>query len=120
MLRLLAIAATVVNVMFGLAVGADARRACSPGSACLPRFPSTQTSSRCSWWAPGLAFIPAVRDPRPYRFYLWVVGAGVKLVVAGLFLRVWIMGLTPWSILVGVIVDGGIGAGFVYCLLKGK
>jgi len=44
----------------------------------------------------------------------------VKLIVAGLFLRVWIMGLTPWSILVGVIVDGGIGAGFVYCLLKGK
>jgi hypothetical protein len=52
--------------------------------------------------------------------YLWVVGAGVKLVVASLFLRVWILGLTGWSILIGVIVDGAIGVGFVYCLLKEK
>ena len=119
MLRLLAIAATAVNVMFGLAVGLT--RGAFFAQVGLPSpLPFYGNILAVFLVGTGLAFIPAVRNPQPYRFYLWTVGAGVKLVVAALFLRVWIMGLTPWSILIGVIVDGGIGAGFVYCLLKGK
>jgi hypothetical protein len=119
MLRFLAIAATVVNVMFGLAVeltrGGVFFRIGLPSP--LPFYSDLLAVFLVGT---GLAFIPAVRNPQPYRFYLWTVGAGVKLIVAGLFFRVWILGLTPWSILAAVIVDGGIGAGFVYCLLKGK
>ena len=119
MLRLLAIAATVVNVMFGL--GVEATRGGVFSRIGLPSpLPFYSDLLAVFLIGTGLAFIPAVRDPRPYRLYLWVVGAGVKLVVASLFLRVWIMGLTPGSILVAVIVDGGLGVGFVYCLLKGK
>jgi hypothetical protein len=119
MLRLLAIAATVVNVMFGL--GVEVTRGGVFSRIGLPSpLPFYSDLLAVFLIGTGLAFIPAVRDPRPYRLYLWVVGAGVKLVVASLFLRVWIMGLTPWSILVGVIVDGGLGVGFAYCLLKGK
>ena len=119
MLRLLAIAATVVNVMFGLAVEATGGGVFSRIGLPSP-LPFYSHLLAVFLVGTGLAFIPAVRDTRPNRFYLWVVGAGVKLVVASLFLRLWIMGLTPWSILVAVIVDGGLGAGFVYCLLKGK
>jgi len=119
MLRLLALAATVVNVMFGLAVeitrGGVFFRIGLPSP--LPFYSDLLAVFLVGT---GLAFIPAVRDPRPYRFYLWVVGAGVKLVVATLLFRVWIMGLTGWAILIGVIIDGAIGAGFVYCLLKEK
>jgi hypothetical protein len=119
MLRLLAIAATVVNVMFGLAVGATRGGIFSQVGLPSP-LPFYGDILALFLVGTGLAFIPAVRNPQPHRFYLWTVGAGVKLVVAGLFLRVWILGLTPWSILIGVIVDGGIGAGFVYGLLKEK
>ena len=119
MLRLLAIAATVVNVMFGLAVASTSGAIFTQVGLPSP-LPFYSNIFAVFLVGTGLAFIPAVRNPEPYRFYLWIVGAAVKLIVAGLFLRVWIMGLTPWSILVGVIVDGGIGAGFVYCLLKGK
>ena len=119
MLRLLALAATVVNVMFGLAVGAT-RGAIFTQVGLPSPLPFYSDIFAAFLVGTGLAFIPAVSNPQPYRFYLWIVGAGVKLIVAGLFLRVWIMGLTPWSILVAVIVDGGLGAGFVYCLLKGK
>lgn len=119
MLRLLAIAATVVNVMFGLAVGAT-RGAVFYRIGLPSPLPFYADILAVFLVGTGLAFIPAVRDPRPYRVYLWVVGAGVKLVVAGLFLRVWILGLTGWAILIGVIVDGAIGAGFVYGLLREK
>jgi len=119
MLRLLVIAATVVNVMFGLAVGAT-RGAVLYRIGLPSPLPFYADILAVFLVGTGLAFIPAVRDPRPYRFYLWVVGAGVKLVAASLFLRVWILGVVPWSILVGVLVDGGIAVGFVYCLLKEK
>src|SRR5262245_51106306 len=105
--------------MFGLAVGST-RGAIFSQVGLPPPLPFYGDMLAVFLVGTGLAFIPAVRNPQPYRFYLWTVGAGVKLVVASMLLRVWILGLTPWSILFGVIVDGGIGAGFVYCLLKTK
>ena len=119
MLRLLVIAAIVVNVMFGLAVGSTRGAAFSYVGLPSP-LPFYADILAVFLVGTGLAFIPAVRNPQSYRFYLWIVGAGVKLVVASLFLRVWILGLTGWAILIGVIVDGAIGAGFVYCLLKSR
>jgi hypothetical protein len=119
MLRLLVIAATAVNVMFGLGV-ALTRGAIFTQIGLPSPLPFYSDIFAVFLIGTGLAFIPAVRNPQPHRFYLWIVGAAVKLIVAGLFLRVWLMGVTPWSILIGVIVDGGIGAGFAYCLLKGK
>jgi hypothetical protein len=119
MLRLLIVAATVVNVMFGLAVeltrGAVFYRIGLPSP--LPFYSDLLAVFLVGT---GLAFIPAVRDPRPYRLYLWVVGTGVKLVVAGLFLRVWLLGVAPAVILVGVLIDGGIGLGIAWCLLRRK
>src|SRR6476659_6075780 len=108
MLRLAAIVLTVVNVGFGLLMGVTRGAAFNlfgvPGP--LPFYGDLLALFLV---ASGLGFIPAIRQPEPYRFYLWVMGVGVKLIVASLLLRVWFAGLTGAVLIVAVIGEAAIG-----------
>ena len=53
----------------------------------------------------GLAYIPAIRFPQTQRFYLWVMGVGVKLAAASQFIRLWLLGVAPAVVLLGALVD---------------
>ena len=80
MLRLAAIVLTVVNVGFGLLMGVTRGAAFNlfgvPGP--LPFYGDLLAVFLVG---SGLGFVPAIRQPDTYRFYIWVMGVGVKLVV---------------------------------------
>jgi hypothetical protein len=66
----------------------------------------------------GLAYIPAIRFPQTQRFYLWVMGVGVKLVAASLFIRLWLIGVAPAIVLIGALVDTSLGLLMAFALLR--
>ena len=117
MLRLAAIVLTVVNVGFGLLMGVTRGAAFNllgvPGP--LPFYGDLLSVFLV---ASGLGFVPAIRQPDTYRFYIWVMGVGVKLVVASLLLRVWFLGLTGGILLVVAIGEAAIGAFALWALLQ--
>ena len=117
MLRLLAIIATVLNVLAGLTLGATHGAALNAVGVPGP-LPFYGDLLAVFLTGSGLGFIPAIRDPQSQRFYLWVMGVGVKLVAASLFLRVWFAGVAPAVVLVGCIADGVLAALIAIALLK--
>jgi hypothetical protein len=66
----------------------------------------------------GLAYIPAIRFPQSQRFYLWVMGVGVKLVAASQFIRLWLLGVAPAIVLVGALADTLLGLLMAFALLR--
>lgn len=117
MLRLLAVIFTVVNVALGLLVGTT--RGAGVLLFGLPNpLPFYGDLLAVFLVATGLCFIPAIRRPDTYRFYLWVMGVGVKLVVALLFLRIWIAGVAPAVLLAAAIGEAVLGALMLVALLQ--
>jgi hypothetical protein len=116
-LRLAAIVLTVVNVGVGLLMGVTRGAAFNlfgvPGP--LPFYGDLLALFLV---ASGLGFIPAIRRPDTYRFYIWVMGVGVKLIVASLLLRVWFAGITGGILLVVALGEAAIGAFALWALLQ--
>jgi len=119
MLRLAAIVLTVVNVGFGLLMGVTRGAAFNlfgvPGP--LPFYGDLLAVFLV---ASGLGFVPAIRQPDTYRFYIWEMGVGVKLVVASLLLRVWFAGITGGILLVVALGEAAIGAFALWALLQSR
>jgi hypothetical protein len=117
MLRLAAIVLTVVNVGFGLLMGVTRGAAFNlfgvPGP--LPFYGDLLAVFLV---ASGLGFVPAIRQADTYRFYIWVMGVGVKLVVASLLLRVWFAGITGGILLVVALGEAAIGVFALFALLQ--
>ncbi len=116
MLRLLAAIATVLNVGLGLLVGSTRGAAFNMVGIPGPT-PFYGDLLAVFLVATGLGFVPAIRNPDPYRFYTWVAGVGVKLVVASLFFRIWLVGVAPLVVLVGALGDGLLGVLFAWALM---
>jgi hypothetical protein len=116
-LRLLAIILTVVNVGLGLLVASTRGGAFNmvglPGP--LPFYGDFLGLFLV---ASGLGFVPAIRTPNTYRFYLWVMGVGVKLIVASLLLRVWFAGIAPAILFAGAIGEAALGGLTMWALLR--
>jgi hypothetical protein len=116
-LRLAAIVLTVVNVGVGLLMGVTRGGAFNlfgvPGP--LPFYGDFLALFLV---ASGLGFVPAIRRPDTYRFYIWVMGVGVKLIVASMLLRVWFIGLTGGMLLVAALGEAAIGAFALWALLQ--
>ncbi len=117
MLRLLVIIAVVVNVGLGLLVWSTGGAAANMVGLPSP-LPFYGTLLGIFLIATGLAFIPALSDPRPHRFYLWIVGVGVKLIVASLFIRLWALDIAPAIVLIGALGDGTIAVLMAIALLR--
>ena len=119
MLQLATILLTVVNVGLGLLMGVTRGAAFKlfgvPGP--LPFYGDLLALFLV---ASGLGFVPGIRRPDPYRFYLWVMGVGVKLVVASLLLRVWFAGVTGGMALLAAIGEAALGAFALFALLQGS
>ena len=117
MLRLAAIVLTVVNVGFGLLMGVTRGAAFNllgvPGP--LPFYGDLLSVFLV---ASGLGFVPAIRQPDTYRFYIWVMGVGVKLTAASQFIRLWVLNVAPAVALVGALVDVALGLLMAVALLK--
>jgi hypothetical protein len=115
-LRLAAIVLTVVNVMFGLFLGLTRGGAFNffgvPGP--LPFYGDFLAVFLV---ASGLGFVPAIRQPDTYRFYLWVMGVGVKLIVASLLFRVWFAGIAGGNLLLAALAEAAIGGFTLWALL---
>ena len=117
MLRLAAIVLTVVNVGVGLLMGVT-RGAAFNLFGVPPPLPFYGDLLSLFLVASGLGFVPAIRQPNTYRFYIWVMGVGVKLIVASLLLRVWFAGITGGMLLVVAIGEAAIGAFALFALLQ--
>ena len=119
MLRLAAIVLTVVNVGLGLLMAVTRGAAFNlfgvPGP--LPFYGNLLAVFLV---ASGLGFVPAIRQPDTYRFYLWVMGVGVKLIVASMLLRVWFAGITGGILLLAAIGEAAIGVFTLWALRQGN
>ena len=117
MLRLLAIILSVVNVGLGLLVGST--RGGAFDMVGIPGPPPFYGDLLAVFLvALGLGFVPAIRNPNTYRFYLWVAGVGVKLVAASLFLRIWFAGVAPAIVLAGSLGDALLGGLTAWALMR--
>jgi len=116
-LRLAAIVLTVVDVGLGLLMGVTRGAAFNlfgvPGP--LPFYGDLLSVFLI---ASGLGFVPAIRQPDTYRFYIWVMGVGVKLVVASMLLKVWFSGITGGMLLLAAIGEAALGAFALWALLQ--
>jgi hypothetical protein len=119
MLRLLLIVFTVVNVGIGLLL-AWTRGAATNMIGVPSPLPFYANLLAIFLVASGLGFIPAIWNAKPYRFYLWVMGVGVKLVVASLFIRLALMRVVPPVALVAALTDGGLAVLLAIALVRGK
>jgi hypothetical protein len=103
MLQLLAIVNAVINA--GLGTALLLTRGAVYGRVGLPvPLPFHAQILAVFLIAIGVGFVPAVMDPKRQRPYLWIFGVGVRLAGGGLFLRVWLLGVTGW--LVGALAAG--------------
>lgn len=66
----------------------------------------------------GVAFVPAVVDPKKHREYLWIFGVGVKLVAGSLFARLWFTGLVGYLVGVSALADIGLAVLIFWALVK--
>ena len=119
MLGLAAIFLTVVNVGVGLLMGVT-RGAAFSLFGVPPPLPFYGDLLSVFLVASGLGFVPAIRRPDAYRFYLWVMGVGVKLIVASLLLRVWFAGITGGMLLIVAIGEAALGAFALFALLRSR
>jgi hypothetical protein len=116
MLRLLVIIDVVVNVAVGLAMWAT--RGAITNMVGLPSpMPFYSGLLAIFLVGTGLGFVPAIRFPQTQRFYLWVMGVGVKLVAASQFIRLWLLSVAPLIVLAGAIVDASLALLMAMALL---
>jgi hypothetical protein len=118
MLRLLVIIDIVVNVFLGLLLWSTRGAATNMIGVPSP-LPFYGNLLAIFLVGTGLAYIPAIRFPHTQRFYLWVMGVGVKLVAASQFIRLWLLGVAPAMALLGGIVDVALGLLMAIALLTG-
>jgi hypothetical protein len=117
MLRLLVIIDVVVNVALGLTLWATRGAATNLIGVPSP-LPFYGSLLAIFLVGTGLAYIPAIRFPHTQRFYLWVMGVGVKLTAASQFIRLWMLHVAPAAALVGALVDVALGLLMAIALLK--
>jgi hypothetical protein len=116
MLRLLVIIDIVINVALGLTIWATRGGAMNMVGLPSP-LPFYASILGIFLVGTGLAYIPAIRFAHTQRFYLWVMGVGVKLVASSLFVRLWLNGVAPAIVLVGAVVDTALGLLMAMALL---
>jgi hypothetical protein len=116
-LGLAAIILTVVNVGLGLLMGTT-RGAAFSLFGVPPPMPFYGDLLAVFLVGSGLGFVPAIRQPNAHRFYLWVMGVGVKLITASLLMRVWMIGITGWMLLEAAIAEAAVGAFTLWSLLR--
>jgi hypothetical protein len=117
MLRVLVIIDIVVNVALGLTIWATRGAATNLVGVPSP-LPFYASLLAIFLVGTGLAYIPAIRFPQSQRFYLWVMGVGVKLVAASQFIRLWLLGIAPAIVLVGALADTSLGLLMAFALLR--
>jgi hypothetical protein len=117
MLRLIVIIDVVINVSLGLTLWATRGAATNMVGVPSP-LPFYASLLAIFLVGTGLAYIPAIRFPQTQRFYLWVMGVGVKLVAASLFIRLWLIGVAPAIVLIGALVDTSLGLLMAFALLR--
>jgi hypothetical protein len=118
MLRLIVIIDIVINVAVGLTLWATRGGATNMIGLSSP-LPFYANLLAIFLVGAGLAYIPAIRFPQTQRFYLWVMGVGVKLAAASQFIRLWLLGVAPAIVLVGGVVDVALGLLMAIALLSG-
>ena len=116
MLRLLVIIDVVLNVALGLTLWATRGAATNLIGVPSP-LPFYGSLLAIFLVGTGLAYIPAIRFPHTQRFYLWVMGVGVKLPAASQFIRLWVLGVAPVIVLLGAVVDVSLGLLMAIALL---
>ena len=116
MLRVLVVIDIVLNVMLGLALWVTRGAATNMIGVPSP-LPFYGNLLAIFLVGTGLSYIPAIRFPHTQRFYLWVMGVGVKLVAASQFIRLGLMGVVPALALLGGIIDGALGLLMAIALL---
>ena len=116
MLRLLVIIDIVINVALGLTIWATRGGAMNMVGLPSP-LPFYASILGIFLVGTGLAYIPAISFAHTQRFYLWVMGVGVKLVASSLFVRLWLNGVAPAIVLVGAVVDTALGLLMAMALL---
>jgi hypothetical protein len=117
MLQVLIIVAAVVNVGLGFLVWTTGGAAANMVGLPSP-LPFYGTLLGIFLIGTGLAFLPAIREPRPHRFYLWIMAVGVKLIVAFLFIRLWALGVAPAVVLVAALGDAILAVLLAVALLR--
>jgi hypothetical protein len=117
MLQVLVIIDIVVNVALGLTIWATRGAATNLVGVPSP-LPFYASLLAIFLIGTGLAYIPAIRFPQSQRFYLWVMGVGVKLVAASQFIRLWLLGIAPAIVLVGALGDTLLGLLMAFALLR--
>ena len=117
MLQVLVIIDIVVNVALGLTIWATRGAATNLVGVPSP-LPFYASLLAIFLVGTGLAYIPAIRFPQSQRFYLWVMGVGVKLVAASQFIRLWLLGIAPAIVLVGALADTLLGLLMAFALLR--
>jgi hypothetical protein len=118
-LRLIVIIDIVINVSIGLTIWATRGAATNMVGVPSP-LPFYGNLLAIFLVGTGLAYIPAIRFPQTQRFYLWVMGVGVKLVAASQFIGLWLLGVAPTMVLLGGAVDGSLGLLMALALLTGS
>jgi hypothetical protein len=116
MLRLIVIVDIVINVSLGLTIWATRGAATNMVGVPSP-LPFYANLLAIFLVGTGLAYVPAIRFPQTQRFYLWVMGVGVKLVAASQFISLWLLGVAPVVVLVGAVVDASLGILMAMALL---
>jgi hypothetical protein len=118
MLRLLVIIDIVINVAVGLTLWVT--RGAATNLVGLPSpLPFYGNLLAIFLVGTGLAYIPAIRFPHTQRFYLWVMGVGVKLIASALLIRVGLLGVVPAAVLAGGLVDAALALLMAFALLTG-
>jgi hypothetical protein len=117
-LRLIVIIDLVINVSLGLTIWAT--RGAATNMVGLPSpLPFYANLLAIFLVGTGLAYVPAIRFPQTQRFYLWVMGVGVKLAAASQFIGLWLLGVVPAMVLLGGVVEASLGLLMALALLTG-